>query len=158
MLASEALGLQASLHRSGLCLCSMPRVPSRGETFRHERRPGHGTPAGHRRPNNGQGQSAPGGSGRDGRGRRGFMAWWFLWPAGLPVGIVAGNGRIEATQIDTAAKIAGRIRRSTPMRVTSSPLGSPSPGWTWRRSRRSAGKRRRSCMQQLSTWTPHAVG
>ena len=38
------------------------------------------------------------------------MAWWFLWPAGLPVGIVAGNGRIEATQIDTAAKIAGRIK------------------------------------------------
>ena len=32
----------------------------------------------------------------------GFMAWWFLWPAGLPVGIAAGNGRIEATEIDTA--------------------------------------------------------
>ena len=38
------------------------------------------------------------------------MAWWFLWPAGLPVGIVAGNGRIEATRIDNAAKIAGRIK------------------------------------------------
>lgn len=38
------------------------------------------------------------------------MAWWFLWPAGLLVGIVAGNGRIEATRIDNAAKIADRIK------------------------------------------------
>jgi HlyD family secretion protein len=38
-----------------------------------------------------------------------FLAWWFLWPAGLPPGIAASNGRIEATEIDVAAKIAGRI-------------------------------------------------
>jgi HlyD family secretion protein len=39
-----------------------------------------------------------------------FAAWWYLWPAGLPAGIAAGNGRIEATEIDVAAKIAGRIK------------------------------------------------
>jgi HlyD family secretion protein len=38
------------------------------------------------------------------------VAWWYLWPAGLPAGIAAGNGRIEATEIDVAAKIAGRIK------------------------------------------------
>jgi HlyD family secretion protein len=35
--------------------------------------------------------------------------WWALRPAGLPPGIVAGNGRIEATEIDIATKIAGRV-------------------------------------------------
>jgi HlyD family secretion protein len=39
-----------------------------------------------------------------------FAGWWYLWPAGLPPGIAAGNGRIEATEIDVAAKIAGRIK------------------------------------------------
>jgi len=32
-----------------------------------------------------------------------------LRPVGLPVGIVAGNGRIEATEINIATKTAGRI-------------------------------------------------
>ncbi|SDG83541.1 HlyD family secretion protein [Nitrosomonas sp. Nm132] len=36
-------------------------------------------------------------------------AWWVLRPAGLPAGIAAGNGRIEATEIDIATKTAGRI-------------------------------------------------
>ncbi|MGX2039845.1 HlyD family secretion protein [Methylocaldum sp. MU1018] len=35
--------------------------------------------------------------------------WWALRPAGLPKGIVAGNGRIEATEIDIATKIPGRV-------------------------------------------------
>ena len=39
-----------------------------------------------------------------------FLGWWYLWPAGLPAGIAAGNGRVEATEIDVAAKIAGRIK------------------------------------------------
>lgn len=39
-----------------------------------------------------------------------FAAWWYLWPAGLPPGIAASNGRVEATEIDVAAKIAGRIK------------------------------------------------
>ena len=39
-----------------------------------------------------------------------FAAWWFLRPAGLPKGIVSGNGRIEATEVFVSAKIAGRIR------------------------------------------------
>ena len=35
--------------------------------------------------------------------------WWLLRPAALPPSIVSGNGRIEATEIDIAAKSAGRI-------------------------------------------------
>jgi HlyD family secretion protein len=40
----------------------------------------------------------------------GFFAWHTFRPQGLPAGFVSGNGRIEATEIDIAAKIAGRIR------------------------------------------------
>lgn len=36
-------------------------------------------------------------------------AWWMLRPAGLPTGFAASNGRIEATEVDIATKIAGRI-------------------------------------------------
>jgi len=39
----------------------------------------------------------------------GYYAWQQLKPAGLPAGIAAGNGRLEAIEIDIAAKIAGRI-------------------------------------------------
>lgn len=35
--------------------------------------------------------------------------WWLLRPKGFGPGIVAGNGRIEATEIDVAAKTPGRI-------------------------------------------------
>ncbi len=38
-----------------------------------------------------------------------FAIWWILRPAGLPAGIVAGNGRIEATEINIATKTPGRI-------------------------------------------------
>lgn len=38
-----------------------------------------------------------------------MAVWWLLRPAGLPVGIVAANGRIEATEINIATKTAGRI-------------------------------------------------
>ncbi len=38
-----------------------------------------------------------------------IAAWWLLRPAGLPAGMVAGNGRIEATEIDIATKTAGRV-------------------------------------------------
>ncbi|MGB1263593.1 MAG: HlyD family secretion protein [Cognaticolwellia sp.] len=37
---------------------------------------------------------------------------WYVWQqnnAGLPEGFASGNGRIEATQIDIATKVAGRI-------------------------------------------------
>lgn len=37
------------------------------------------------------------------------ILWWSLRPSGLPAGIVAGNGRIEATEIDIATKAPGRI-------------------------------------------------
>ncbi|SDB30681.1 HlyD family secretion protein [Belnapia rosea] len=39
----------------------------------------------------------------------GYLAWQALRPAGLPAGIASGNGRIEAVEIDVAAKTAGRI-------------------------------------------------
>jgi HlyD family secretion protein len=39
-----------------------------------------------------------------------YYAWQYLKPAGLPPGIAAGNGRIEAVEIDVATKIAGRIK------------------------------------------------
>lgn len=35
--------------------------------------------------------------------------WWVLRPAGVPEGFAASNGRIEATEVDIATKIAGRI-------------------------------------------------
>ncbi|WP_454887495.1 HlyD family secretion protein [Sphingomonas oryzagri] len=38
-----------------------------------------------------------------------FGGWWLLRPKGFGPGIVAGNGRIEATEIDVAAKTPGRI-------------------------------------------------
>jgi HlyD family secretion protein len=40
----------------------------------------------------------------------GYYAWRHFADPGLPEGIASGNGRIEATEIDIAAKIPGRIR------------------------------------------------
>ena len=37
-------------------------------------------------------------------------AWQFLQPRGLPDGFAGGNGRIEAVEIDVAAKAAGRVK------------------------------------------------
>lgn len=37
------------------------------------------------------------------------VAWWLLRPAGVPEGFAVSNGRIEATEVDIASKIAGRI-------------------------------------------------
>jgi HlyD family secretion protein len=39
-----------------------------------------------------------------------FLVWQFLKPDGDGKGIASGNGRIEATEIDVAAKFAGRIK------------------------------------------------
>ena len=38
------------------------------------------------------------------------IGWWRLRPAPLPPGFAVGNGRIEATQIDIATKLPGRIK------------------------------------------------
>jgi HlyD family secretion protein len=38
------------------------------------------------------------------------LAWWRLRPPPLPAGFVSGNGRIEATQIDVATKLPGRVK------------------------------------------------
>lgn len=40
----------------------------------------------------------------------GVFAWQNLRPQSLPDGIASSNGRIEATEIDIAAKLAGRIQ------------------------------------------------
>lgn len=39
----------------------------------------------------------------------GAIAWYLLSPPGVPEGFTVGNGRIEATEIDIATKLAGRI-------------------------------------------------
>ncbi len=39
----------------------------------------------------------------------GASAWYYFKPAALPPGIVSGNGRIEGTEIDIAAKSSGRL-------------------------------------------------
>lgn len=39
----------------------------------------------------------------------GGYAWWRLQPAPLPPGIAMSNGRVEATQIEVATKLPGRV-------------------------------------------------
>ena len=39
-----------------------------------------------------------------------FLGWGLLRPPALPEGVVSGNGRIEAVEIDVAAKTPGRVR------------------------------------------------
>lgn len=39
----------------------------------------------------------------------GGLAWWMLRPTGPGDGFASGNGRIEATEVDVATKLAGRI-------------------------------------------------
>jgi HlyD family secretion protein len=38
-----------------------------------------------------------------------YFVWWVLQPPKLPAGFTSSNGRIEATEIDVATKLAGRI-------------------------------------------------
>src|SRR5689334_18631644 len=38
------------------------------------------------------------------------VAWWNSRPPPLPPGFASGNGRIEATQIDIATKLPGRVK------------------------------------------------
>jgi HlyD family secretion protein len=39
----------------------------------------------------------------------GYYGWTFFKPAGPGAGLVSGNGRIEATEIDVATKLPGRV-------------------------------------------------
>lgn len=41
-------------------------------------------------------------------------AWWVMRPAPLPEWMVAGNGRLEATEVDVASKVAGRLLTLVP--------------------------------------------
>lgn len=38
------------------------------------------------------------------------VAWWRLKPPPIPPGIAMSNGRIEATEVDIATKLAGRVK------------------------------------------------
>jgi HlyD family secretion protein len=38
------------------------------------------------------------------------VAWWLLSKPGLPAGFAGGNGRLEAREVDVAAKYAGRLK------------------------------------------------
>jgi HlyD family secretion protein len=40
--------------------------------------------------------------------------WYLHRPSGLPAGIASGNGRLEATEVDVATKIAGRLAELGP--------------------------------------------
>ena len=46
-------------------------------------------------------------------GAGGLLLWWQLHPRGLGPGFAVANGRIEATEIDVATKLAGRIQPQT---------------------------------------------
>ena len=43
----------------------------------------------------------------------GLVLWFVLRPSGEDEGIVSGNGRIEAVEVDISAKLPGRIRDIT---------------------------------------------
>src|SRR6266498_463163 len=43
----------------------------------------------------------------------GYLGWKALQPAKLPDGFASANGRIEATEIDVATKLAGRLKELT---------------------------------------------
>ncbi len=43
-------------------------------------------------------------------GVAGYLAWQHLGRQGLPAGIASGNGRLEAVEIDIAAKTGGRLK------------------------------------------------
>ena len=42
------------------------------------------------------------------------VAWWMLSKPKLPPGFAGGNGRLEAQQVDVAAKYAGRLKTVLP--------------------------------------------
>ena len=42
-------------------------------------------------------------------GSAGYAVWHYLQPPQLPAGFASGNGRLEATEFDVAAKFAGRL-------------------------------------------------
>ena len=37
------------------------------------------------------------------------MAWWLLQEPALPDGVLAGDGRVEATEVAVASKVTGRM-------------------------------------------------
>ncbi len=41
----------------------------------------------------------------------GLLAWYFLKPASRHTGVAYGNGRLEATEVDVATKVAGRVSK-----------------------------------------------
>ena len=63
----------------------------------------------------------------------GYFAWKQLQPEPLPAWLAMGNGRFEATEVDVASKIAGRLVSVQPHE--GGQRGRPGrkwPAWTWR--------------------------
>jgi len=47
----------------------------------------------------------------------GFTVWHFLRPSAAHPGISYGNGRLEATEVDVATKVAGRVAEAGVMQA-----------------------------------------
>ena len=60
----------------------------------------------------------------------GYLGWRLLGDHGPGAGFVSGNGRIEATEIDVAAKLPGRVQDVLVRKATLSP-----PASRWRACR-----------------------
>ena len=73
----------------------------------------------------------------------GYLAWQRLRAGDLPEGLASGNGRIEAVEIDVAARVSGRIKEMLANEGDFVPARSWR-GWTPRRWRPNAPRRRRS--------------
>ena len=73
-----------------------------------------------------------------------YAAWKHFQPPKLPPGFASSNGRIEATDIDVATKLAGASSMSWSTKETLSKPVKSWPTWTRRRCRPSFGKRRPS--------------
>jgi HlyD family secretion protein len=73
----------------------------------------------------------------------GYVAWQKMRPAGPGEGFVSGNGRIEATEIDVATKLAGRVESSCARRLRQ---GRPAAGH--HAGRLADGPARRSARRQ----------
>ena len=55
--------------------------------------------------------------------------WWHARQGGLPLGIVSGNGRIEADEIDIDTKFPAASPKCSPTKATVTPSRF-SPAWT----------------------------
>ena len=84
----------------------------------------------------------------------GVLVWQVSRPTGLGEDSPAATGRIEATEVDVAAKLPGRSPRSRSTRATSSRPAKSSRGWIPRCSRRSWPRPRPRCARRRTPSSP----